>query len=100
MRTITDATTCRDAHEISSRPRDIVTAMTLETVLWREATLAADVDAFLARVGAGVLDALDATAIAVRVLVVGAADRHVDTIAAIRRGALGVARPAKPRTAL
>jgi len=72
--------------------------MSFETLLWREASIAPDVDGFLARAGGSVLDALDATAVTVRWL-----DRehhHLDTVAAIRRGALGVARPAKPRTEL
>jgi hydrogenase-4 transcriptional activator len=70
----------------------------IETVLWREATIATDVSGFLARVGGSLLDALDAAAVAVRGL-----DRehhHLDTVAAIRRGALGVARPARPRIEL
>ena len=72
--------------------------MALETRLWREASIATDVGGFLARAGGSVLDALDATAVAVRGL-----DRehhHLDTVAAIRRGALGVGRPARPRTEL
>ncbi len=70
--------------------------MALETVLWREASLATDVDSFLARIGGSVLDALDATALVVRALDRG----HLETVAAIRRGAVGVARPSKPRTEL
>jgi transcriptional regulator with GAF, ATPase, and Fis domain len=67
-----------------------------DTAWWREASIAADVDEFLARVGGSVLDALDASAVMVRLL-----DRehhHLETIAAIRRGALGVMRPTKPRS--
>jgi hypothetical protein len=72
--------------------------MAIDTLLWREASIAADVDGFLARAGGSVLEALDATALTVRSL-----DReahHLDTVAAIRRGTLGVARPAGPRTEL
>jgi transcriptional regulator with GAF, ATPase, and Fis domain len=70
----------------------------IETLLWREASIATDIDGFLARAGGSVLDALDATALTVRWL-----DReahHLDTVAAIRRGALGVTRPTRPRTEL
>jgi transcriptional regulator with GAF, ATPase, and Fis domain len=77
---------------------DISWLVALETLLWREASLATHVDAFLERVGESVLDALDATALAVRAL-----DRehhHLDTVAAIRRGALGAARPAHARSQL
>jgi transcriptional regulator with GAF, ATPase, and Fis domain len=72
--------------------------MSLETLLWREASIARDVDGFLARAGGSILEVLDATAVTVRLL-----DRehhYLDTIAAIRRGTLGVARPAKPRSQL
>ncbi|HEY1558900.1 MAG TPA: sigma-54 dependent transcriptional regulator [Kofleriaceae bacterium] len=72
--------------------------MSLETLLWREASIASDVDGFLARAGGSVLDALDATAVTVRWL--EREHHHLDTVAAIRRGALGVARPTKPRTEL
>jgi hydrogenase-4 transcriptional activator len=72
--------------------------MTLESRLWREASIATDVGGFLAGIDGSVLDALDATAMTVRWL---DRDHHrLDTVAAIRRGALGVARPAKPRTEL
>jgi transcriptional regulator with GAF, ATPase, and Fis domain len=70
--------------------------ITLETKLWREASIAPNVDRFLAQVGPSVLDALGASAVVVRLL-----ERdHLDTVAGIRRGALGVARPTRPRTAL
>jgi transcriptional regulator with GAF, ATPase, and Fis domain len=72
--------------------------MALETLLWREASLATHVDGFLARVGGNLLDALDATAVTVRWL--DRTHHHFDTVGAIRRGALGVARPTKPRTEL
>ncbi|MGE0868268.1 MAG: sigma-54 interaction domain-containing protein [Kofleriaceae bacterium] len=66
--------------------------------LWREASLATEVDGFLARTGPGILEELDATALVVREL-----DRDhqsLDTVAAIRRGAVGVAHPARPRSEL
>src|SRR5438067_11033453 len=70
--------------------------MAIETLLWREASIARDVDRFLAQVGGSVLDAVDASAAIVRLL-----ERdHLDTVASIRRGAVGVARPTKPRTEL
>src|SRR3954466_14679107 len=72
--------------------------MALETVLWREASIATDVDGFLGRVGGSVLEMLDASAVMVRMLERG--HHHIDTVAAIRRGALGVARPTRPRTEL
>jgi transcriptional regulator with GAF, ATPase, and Fis domain len=70
----------------------------IDTVLWREASLARDVDAFLTRVGGDVLDSLDATTLIVRAL--DREQHHLDTVAAIRRGAVGVARPTKPRSEL
>jgi len=70
----------------------------IQTLLWREASIATDIDGFLARAGGSVLDALDATAVTVRRLDREA--RHLDTVAAIRRGALGVAHPTRPRTEL
>jgi transcriptional regulator with GAF, ATPase, and Fis domain len=72
--------------------------MATDTVLWREASLATDVHAFLARVGGSVLEMLDANAIVVRLLVTDS--RHVDTVAAMRKGAVGVGHPTKPRTTL
>ena len=72
--------------------------MALQTLLWREASIATDVDAFLARVGGSILDALDASAITVRLL--EREHHHLDTVATIRRGAVGVARPTKPRVDL
>ena len=73
-------------------------AVALGTVLWREASIASDVDSFLARVGGSVLDALDASALTVRVL--EREHHHLETVAALRRGAVGVARPTRPRTEL
>ena len=73
-------------------------AMALETLLWREASLATDVDSFLARVGGSVLDALDVRFAAVRSL--DREQHHLDTVATIRRGSVGVTRPSHPRTEL
>ena len=70
--------------------------MALETVLWREASLASDVDAFLARVGGSVLDAVHVEFVAVRAF----DGEHLDTVATIRRGAVGVAQPTHPRSEL
>ncbi|MDB4955706.1 MAG: GAF/sigma-54-interact/HTH domain transcription regulator [Myxococcales bacterium] len=72
--------------------------MALDTLLWREASLAIDVDSFLARVGDSVLDAVDASMVIVRAL--DREQQHLVTLASIRRGAVGVARPARPRTEL
>src|SRR5687767_15196554 len=87
--------------------------------LWREASLSTDVASFLARTGARLLDDLDANALHVRVLDVrAAADDHpedpdqerssdsdaremyLDTLAAIRRGVVGVTQPAHRRHGL
>jgi len=70
--------------------------MALETVLWREASLASDVDGFLARVGGSVLDAVHVEFVAVRAF----DGEHLDTVATIRRGAVGVAQPTHPRSEL
>jgi hydrogenase-4 transcriptional activator len=70
--------------------------MALENPLWREASLADDLPAFLERTGAGILDDLDARALVVRSL---EGDQLV-TVAVIRRGAVGVTRPHQPRSAL
>ena len=67
--------------------------MASDLQLWRDATLAGDVDSFLARVGPRLLDALDAAVIVVRAL-----ERdHLETVAIVRRGALGAARTSHPR---
>ena len=67
-------------------------------VVWREASVAADVEVFLDHVGAGLLDDLGLDALAVRAL---DDDGHrLDTVAWIRRGRVGVSRPARPRTEL
>jgi transcriptional regulator with GAF, ATPase, and Fis domain len=61
--------------------------------LWRDASLATDVDSFLARVGPRVVDALDASVLVVRAV----AHDHLDTLASFRRGAIGAARASHPR---
>jgi transcriptional regulator with GAF, ATPase, and Fis domain len=67
-------------------------------VVWREASVAADVEVFLDHVGAGLLDDLGLDALAVRAL---DGDGHrLDTVAWLRRGRVGVSRPARPRTEL
>jgi transcriptional regulator with GAF, ATPase, and Fis domain len=83
--------------------------------LWREASLATDVASFLARAGAKLLDDLDASALHVRVIDVkpgseeergggddrggdgGSRESCVDTLAAVRRGAVGVTQPNRGR---
>src|SRR5690242_6490825 len=71
--------------------------MELETQLWREASLATAIDVLLGRVGSRMLDVLDAELLAVRLV---DRDHNLDTVAAIRRGAVGVTRPIKPRSEL
>jgi len=66
--------------------------------LWREASLATDAEGFLARVGAGILDEVNGDALAVRTL--EPEQHHLVTTAFVRRGALGVAHPTKPRVEL
>src|SRR5687768_11194866 len=66
--------------------------------LWREATLASDLEAFLARVGTALLDEVDANALVVRSL--DPEQHQLVTSAGIRRGAVGVAHPARPRIEL
>ncbi len=74
--------------------------------LWREASLATDVATFLARTGSKVLDDLDSNALHVRVIDVRSPDEgerdgenemYVDTIAAVRRGVVGVTQPSRGR---
>ena len=67
-----------------------------ETVWWREASLAVDVAAFLQRVGPSILDELDASSLVVRML----DGAHLDTVTAIRKGAVGAAYANHPRCAL
>ena len=72
--------------------------MSLAARLWREASLATEVEGFLARIGLGILDELDAN-----VLVIRAIDpelHHITTTASVRRGAVGVGHPARPRIEL
>src|SRR5262245_49710959 len=72
--------------------------MDLEARLWRDASLAADVDGFLDHVGTELLDDLGADTLAVRSI---DDDGHrLDTVAWIRRGRIGVGLPQRPRTAL
>ncbi len=66
--------------------------------LWREASLATEAEGFLSRVGSSMLDALGGDALAVRTLEPD--QHHLVTTAFVRRGAVGVAHPAKPRTEL
>jgi hydrogenase-4 transcriptional activator len=84
--------------------------------LWREASLATDVASFLARTGAKVLDDLDANALHLRVIDArstpeeergdrgeeerpseGGRGAHVETLASIRRGVVGVTQPHRGR---
>jgi hydrogenase-4 transcriptional activator len=69
-----------------------------ETRLWREASLAADVDSFLERVGASVLDELGASIAVVRAL--DGDGRRLETCAAIRRGTVGAAPSGRARVEL
>ena len=72
--------------------------MNVDTRLWREASVASAVDAFLDHIGSGLLDDLGLEALAVRSV---DADAHrLDTVASIRRGRVGVSRPTRPRTEL
>ena len=76
--------------------------MALDGQLWRDASLSGDVADFLERTGARLLAALDASTIVVRVVdaVNDQAQHHIDTVAAIRRGAVGVAYSGRARTPL
>src|SRR5262245_35728131 len=70
--------------------------MKFETRLWREAAFAPDIEALLERFGADLLAELALEGLAIR----SVADRRVDTIGAIRRGRIGVSRPASARAEL
>ena len=70
--------------------------MDSETQLWREASVAADVETLLDHVGGALLDDLGLEALAVRSI----DGRRLDTIACIRRGRVGVSRPASSRIEL
>jgi transcriptional regulator with GAF, ATPase, and Fis domain len=72
--------------------------MSLMAQLWREASLATEAEGFLARVGASMLEELDSDALAVRTI--EPEQQALVTTAFVRRGALGVAHPAKPRVEL
>jgi transcriptional regulator with GAF, ATPase, and Fis domain len=63
--------------------------------LWREASLATELDGFLARVGTSLLDELDGDALLVRA--VDPDLQHIMTSASVRRGAVGVTHPQRPR---
>jgi hydrogenase-4 transcriptional activator len=76
-------------------PWYVVGDMDFDTRLWREASLAADVDGFLERAGAAVLDELAADAAVVRAT--DSDGRRIETLGAIRRGSVGVSLPARPR---
>src|SRR5688572_24854577 len=70
--------------------------MSVVSRLWREASLAVELEGFLERTGATLLQDLDANVVIVRVL-----DRnHLATVGCVRRGAVGVNHPAKPRSEL
>ena len=58
--------------------------MTLAARLWREASLATELEGFLARVGVSLLDEVDADALLVRSLNLD--QRHLMTVATVRRG--------------
>ncbi len=66
--------------------------------LWREASLATDAEGFLARVGMAILDDVDGDSLVVRTI--DAEQSHLVTAAFVRRGALGLVHPTKPRLEL
>jgi len=72
--------------------------MLLETRLWREAAVASSVAAFMDRIGKALLADLRLEVIGVRSL--EAESRRLETIAWIRRGRIGVLRPASSDTDL
>ncbi len=74
--------------------------MALDGQLWRDASLSGDVADFFERTGARLLATLDASTIVVRVVDGSSDQHHVDTVAAIRRGAVGVAHSGRARTPL
>ena len=92
-----------DGHGISwestisrGQPWYAVDGVDFETRLWREASLAADVDGFLERLGASILDDLSCETAVVR-----AFDGHrLDTVASVRRGAVGVTIAVRARSEL
>ncbi|HEU0031699.1 MAG TPA: sigma-54 dependent transcriptional regulator [Kofleriaceae bacterium] len=72
--------------------------MSITARLWREASLAADSESFLARIGTAILDDVDGDALVVRAI--EPEQHHLVTTASVRRGAVGVAHPARPRIEL
>ncbi|MEO8700717.1 MAG: sigma-54 dependent transcriptional regulator, partial [Kofleriaceae bacterium] len=72
--------------------------MSLASRLWREASLASELEGFLARVGTSLLDEVDADVVVVRSI--DTEQHHLVTSASVRRGAVGVAHPARPRIEL
>src|SRR5688500_4005014 len=72
--------------------------MSVISRLWREASLVTELEAFLARMGATLLDDLDANVVIVRVL--DRAQGHLATVGCVRRGAVGVNHPVRPRSEL
>ncbi len=70
--------------------------MDAQTQWWREASLAPNVTDYLQRVGSGMLDALEARSLIVRLL----DDRQLVTLAVIRKGVVGVTHPSQPSSAL
>src|SRR5262249_47642016 len=85
-----------DFYEIPCLPRIIVTpryfvitrSMSLLARLWREASLAAEVEGFCERVGTSILDDVDGDSLVVRTF--DGEHGHLATAAFVRRGALGV----------
>ena len=67
-----------------------------ETTWWREASLALNVTEYLQRVGDRMLDALGARSLIVRLL----DDHQLVTLAAIRKGVVGVTHPSHPTSEL
>ena len=78
-------------------PRPAVTWMSVISRLWREASLAVELEGFLARTGTSLLDDLHANVLIVRLLDRGG---NLATVGCVRRGAIGVNHPQRPRTEL
>jgi transcriptional regulator with GAF, ATPase, and Fis domain len=72
--------------------------MSLMARLWREASLAVEAEGFLERVGTSILDEVDGDSLVVRTF--DSEQGHLATTAFVRRGALGIVHPAKPRAEL
>src|SRR5580765_8123717 len=77
---------------------EVVRMSSLTELLWREASLATELDAFLTRLGAAVLAELDVDVMVVRAI--DADHQQLVTAGAVRRGTVGVAHPARPRVDL